>query len=111
MDAGSVSHRQSGDCVFTATASRSTEQQRRQAELLRLHWLLTRQGIKSRVRKPRNGRWKLKVSTRGWSETVLCAGAEGVYAYVTIHGRLLGSTRDARYVVRILHWMIERRLR
>jgi hypothetical protein len=66
-----------------------------------------------RVRKPRNGRWKLTVRSRGtrWTETVLCAGAEGTYAYVTGHGRLLGTTDDLRGVIQTLTWMIEGRHR
>ncbi|WP_146087252.1 hypothetical protein [Thermomonospora echinospora] len=89
-----------------------TELEERQICLLRLHWELTRLGIRVRVRKSRNGRWKLKLrTTTGWSETVLCAGAEGAYAYVTAHGRLLGRTEDARQVARLLLWMLERRCR
>lgn len=41
----------------------------------------------------------------------MCAGAEGVYAYVTGHGRLLGSTDEVRYVARLLMWMVARRQR
>jgi hypothetical protein len=94
-----------------AAATDVTEQQVRQAEILRLHWHLTQLGVRAHVRKPRNGRWKLKVSTRRWSETVVCAGAEGAYAFVTIHGRLLGSTEDVRHIARVLRWMIEGRRR
>ncbi|OLT31868.1 hypothetical protein BJF79_08725 [Actinomadura sp. CNU-125] len=63
------------------------------------------------VNKPRNGRWQLRVRCGRWSETVLCAGAEGTYAYVTGHGRLLGPAHDARYIARVLSWMVERRSR
>jgi hypothetical protein len=42
---------------------------------------------------------------------VLCAGAEGTYAYVTGHGRLLGTTDDLRGVIQTLTWMIEGRHR
>jgi hypothetical protein len=42
---------------------------------------------------------------------VLCAGAEGTYAYVTGHGRLLGTTDDLRGVIQTLTWMIEGRQR
>ncbi|WP_119730058.1 hypothetical protein [Thermomonospora amylolytica] len=88
-----------------------SELRERQARLLRLHWELTRLGVRVSVRKPRNGRWKLKLRGRRWSETVLCAGAEGTYAYVTAHGRLLGRAEDARHVARILVWMLEMRVR
>ncbi|MBA9002844.1 hypothetical protein [Thermomonospora cellulosilytica] len=91
---------------------RRDELQERRAHLLRLHWELTRLGVRVSVRKPRNGRWKLKLrGPVGWSETVLCAGAEGTYVYVTVHGRLLGRAQDARHVARVLLWMLERRRR
>ena len=85
--------------------------ERRRAHLLRLHYELKRLGATVKVRKPRRGRWRLSVKTADWSETVLCAGAEGVYAYVTVHGRLLGPVEDVRYISRLLMWMTERRLR
>ncbi|RSN53254.1 hypothetical protein [Actinomadura sp. WAC 06369] len=88
-----------------------TEREERRARLLRLRFELGRLGISTRVRKPRNGRWQLRVHRNGWSETVLCAGAEDAYAYVTAHGRLLGTTNEARHVARLLDWMLERRLR
>lgn len=83
----------------------------RRAKLLRLHYELRRLGACVRARKPRNGRWRLRIRNDGWSETVLCAGADGAYAYVTAHGRLLGTTDEVRYVARLLLWMVERRLR
>ena len=88
-----------------------TEVAERRARLLRLHYELRRIGISVRARKPRNGRWRLHIRHNGWSETVLCAGADGVYAYVTAHGRLLGTTDEPRYVARLLFWMAERRTR
>ncbi|MEU8347839.1 hypothetical protein [Actinomadura geliboluensis] len=88
-----------------------TELAERRARLLRLHYELRRIGVGVRARKPRNGRWRLHIRHNGWSETVLCAGADGVYAYVTAHGRLLGTTDEARYVARLLFWMAERRTR
>lgn len=97
--------------MSTQTAPRTTEHEKRQSELLRLHWHLVQLGVRVSVRKPRNGRWKLKLRAPGWSETVQCAGADGAYAYVTAHGRLLGSTDDARHIARVLHWMIEGRHR
>ncbi|WP_131742906.1 hypothetical protein [Actinomadura roseirufa] len=94
--------------LVTITQSELAE---RRARLLRLHYELKRIGVNVRARKPRNGRWKLKVRNKSWSETVLCAGADGAYAYVTAHGRLLGSADEARYVARLLAWMLERRQR
>ncbi|MFD0900124.1 hypothetical protein [Actinomadura sediminis] len=87
------------------------ELKRRRARLLRLHYELKCNGAKVRVRKPRNGRWQLRVRSGGWSETVLCAGAEDTYVYVTAHGRLLGTTDEVRHVARLLAWMGERRQR
>lgn len=95
----------------TQAAPQTTEQEARQSELLRLHWQLVQLGVRVSVRKPRNGKWKLRLYAPGWSETVQCAGAEGAYAYVTAHGRLLGSTDDVRHIARVLHWMIEGRYR
>lgn len=83
----------------------------RRERLLRLHFELKRLGASTRVRRPRNGRWRLRVRCDGWSETVMCAGADGAYAYVTAHGRLLGTASDVRYVARLLLWMVERRKR
>ncbi|MEU8804835.1 hypothetical protein [Spirillospora sp. NPDC048819] len=83
----------------------------RRARLLRLHYELRRIGVSARARKPRNGRWRLRIRHNGWSETVLCAGAEGAYAFVTAYGRLLGTTDEARYVAQLLAWMVERRVR
>lgn len=83
----------------------------RRARLLRLRYELQRIGLNVRARKPRNGRWRLRIRHNGWSETVLCAGAEGAYAYVTAHGRLLGTADEPRYVARLLFWMVERRTR
>jgi hypothetical protein len=99
--------------ITTEQTIEVAELRERRTRLLRLHYELVRAGMRVRVRKPRNGRWKLTVrspETR-WSETVLCAGAEGVYAYVTGHGRLLGSTDDLRRVTQALAWMIERQRR
>jgi hypothetical protein len=88
----------------------AAELEERRARLMRLHYELTRIGVLVRVRKPRNGRWQLKLRCRTsrWPETVLCAGAEGAYVYVTAHGRLLGTTDDLRHVARVLAWMIPR---
>jgi hypothetical protein len=88
------------------TSPTATESAERRQRLLRLHYELNRLDVAVRVRKPRNGRWTLKLRKDG-TETVLCAGAEDAYAYVTAHGRLLGSTDDARHVARVLAWMIE----
>jgi hypothetical protein len=99
--------------VTTEQTIEAAELRERRVRLLRLHHELIRAGMRVRVRRPRNGRWKLTIRSpeTGWSETVLCAGAEGVYAYVTGHGRLLGSTDDLRRVTQTLAWMIERRHR
>jgi hypothetical protein len=97
----------------TEQPAEAAELQERRVRLLRLHHELVRTGVLVRVRKSRNGRWKLTIRSRGtrWTETVLCAGAEGAYAYVTGHGRLLGSTDDLRGVIQTLSWMIEGRHR
>jgi hypothetical protein len=91
----------------------AAELRERRVRLLRLRHELTRTGVLVRVRRPRNGRWKLTIRSGGgrWTETVLCAGAEGAYAYVTGHGRLLGSTEDLRGVIQTLAWMIDGRHR
>jgi hypothetical protein len=93
------------------TTTTQAELAERRARLLRLHYELRRIGVRVRARKPRNGRWRLRIRHNGWSETVLCAGAEGTYAYVTAHGRLLGSSDEPRQVARLLLWMVERRTR
>jgi hypothetical protein len=91
------------------TIEEAAELRERRVRLLRLRHELIRAGVLVRVRRPRNGRWKLTIRSRGtrWTETVLCAGAEGAYAYVTGHGRLLGSTEDLRGVIQTLAWMID----
>ncbi|MFA1546137.1 hypothetical protein [Actinomadura chokoriensis] len=95
----------------TQASTVQVELEERRARLLRLRYELRQLKLKVRVRKPRNGRWCLRIRHHGWSETVLCAGADGAYAYVTVHGRLLGSTADPQYVAKLLLWMVERRLR
>jgi hypothetical protein len=99
--------------VMTKQLAEAAEVHERRVRLLLFHHELIRTGALVRVRKPRNGRWKLKIRSRGtgWTETVLCAGAEGAYAYVTGHGRLLGSTDDLRGAIQTLAWMIEGRHR
>ncbi|MGI5325043.1 hypothetical protein [Actinomadura nitritigenes] len=95
----------------TLEAVKQSELAVRRERLLRLHFELKRLGASTRVRRPRNGRWRLRIRCDGWSETVMCAGADGAYAYVTAHGRLLGTASDVRYVARLLLWMVERRKR
>ncbi|MEU8124953.1 hypothetical protein AB0C21_40100 [Spirillospora sp. NPDC049024] len=95
----------------TQASTMQVELEERRARLLRLHYELRRLELSVRVRRPRNGRWCLRIRNNGWSETVLCAGADGAYAYVTAHGRLLGTTSEARYVARLLLWMVERHVR
>jgi hypothetical protein len=90
-----------------AAPARRTEMEERRARLLRLRYELTHLGAQVRVQKPRSGRWRLKLRRARWSETVLCAGADGTYAYVTASGRLLGPTDDVRYVAQVLIWMVE----
>jgi hypothetical protein len=97
--------------MSTSSTTAQSDLERRQVHLLRLHYELRRLGAVVRVRRPRSGRWRLRVRTADWSETVMCAGAEGVYAYVTAHGRLLGPVEDVRYISRLLVWMIGRRQR
>jgi hypothetical protein len=41
----------------------------------------------------------------------MCAGAEGVYVFVTPHGRLLGSTDDLHGVIDLIQFMVNRRQR
>ncbi|WP_019632237.1 hypothetical protein [Actinomadura atramentaria] len=77
----------------------------RRKHLLRLRWELNRLGVRTRVRRTRHDRLKLRLWVGRWSETVLCAGAEDAYAFVTAHGRLLGPVSDARHIARILLWM------
>src|SRR5258708_9942109 len=80
----------------------------RRAHLMRLRFELARNRVWVQVRKPRNGRWKLTLrSSTGWPETVMCGGGDGVHAYVTASGRLLGSVDDVRNIARVLAWMIE----
>jgi hypothetical protein len=97
--------------MTTQGTTMQAELAERRARLLRLHYELRRIGACVRARKPRNGRWRLRIRHNGWSETVMCAGADGVYAYVTAHGRLLGPTDEVRYVARLLVWMVERHIR
>ncbi|MFI0350968.1 hypothetical protein [Actinomadura sp. 9N407] len=97
--------------MSTLSMTMQAELEQRRVHLLRLHFELKRLGAAVRVRRPRNGRWRLRIRAGEWSETVMCAGAEGAYAYVTAHGRLLGPVDDVRYVGRLLVWMTERRQR
>ena len=94
---------------MTTLAQSAAEQEVRHFHLMRLHHELQRAGVHVQVRRRRRGRPRLRLlSSTGWAETVLCAGAEGAYAFVTIHGRLLGRATDVRYVAATLTWMIER---
>ncbi|MFG2245779.1 hypothetical protein [Spirillospora sp. NPDC048823] len=97
--------------MHTQAATTQADLEERRARLLRLHFELRRIGACVRARKPRNGRWRLRIRHNGWSETVLCAGADDAYAYVTAYGRILGTTDEVRYVARLLVWMVERRVR
>ncbi|GAA1860132.1 hypothetical protein [Actinomadura bangladeshensis] len=44
-----------------------------------------------------NGRWRLRIRHNGWSETGLCAGAEGTYAYLAAAFGI-GTVTTHRYV-------------
>ncbi|MBO2463882.1 hypothetical protein [Actinomadura violacea] len=105
----SVDHWPAGAAMGTLVAVAQRELAVRWARLLRLHFEFKRLGASTRVRWPRNGRWRLRVRRDNWSETVMCAGADGVYAYITAHGRLLGTAGEVRYVARLLLWMVKRR--
>ncbi len=87
------------------------ELETRQLLLTDLYRELKARNLHVVIRRPRNGRWKLKLRRGLWTETVMCAGAEGVYAFVTLHGRLLGSTDDLRGTVDLLQFMVNRRQR
>ncbi len=83
----------------------------RQRLLTDLHRELKTRDLHVVIRKPRNGLWKLKLRRGLWTETVMCAGAEGVYAFVTLHGRLLGSADDPCGTAGLLQFMLIRRQR
>ncbi|GAA2731532.1 hypothetical protein [Actinocorallia aurantiaca] len=92
-----------------ATAENDLET--RQRLLLDLHRHLVGNGLHVTIRRPHNGIWKLKIRRGLWTETVMCAGAEGAYAFVTPHGRLLGSTDDLHGVIDLVQFMVNRRQR
>ncbi|ROO88081.1 hypothetical protein EDD29_5738 [Actinocorallia herbida] len=83
----------------------------RQELMDELHHLLQERGMNVRLRRHPSGIPKLKVRSGTWTETVQCAGAEGVYAFVTAHGRLLGSGDELRTVADIVQFMATRRQR
>ncbi|GII34635.1 hypothetical protein [Planotetraspora mira] len=69
-----------------ATLTRAPDETRaRRARLLQLHHELSLRHFHSRLVRRRRTRWALKVGRH----TVYCAGADGVYAYVTRQGLLL----------------------
>lgn len=82
----------------TVARPASTESQARRRHLLRLRDALCQHGVPVRVVKLRHERWLLKVN----SESVLCAGAEGVYVYVTRQGRILSPASDEGVVAAAL---------
>ena len=92
-------------------ATAEDELKTRRRLLLGLQRELTDHGLDTAIRRQRNGIWKLKVRHGLWTETVMCAGAEGVYAFVTLHGRLLGSADDLRGTVDLIQFMVNRRQR
>ncbi|MFI6515579.1 hypothetical protein ACIBF1_08475 [Spirillospora sp. NPDC050679] len=95
----------------TLTDAARDEMRRRQEALSRLQWELRHAGVRTRLSRRRNGRWRLAVLMPGWTEKVMCAGAEDFYSYVTAHGRLLGPADDVRHVAQTLALMVERRRR
>ncbi|GLX02650.1 hypothetical protein [Microtetraspora sp. NBRC 16547] len=62
----------------------------RHSLLQRLGDELDRRHCTTRLVRYRDHRWALKVG----HETVFCAGAEGIYAYVTRQGIILSSADD-----------------
>ena len=94
-------------------AATGNDRKTRQQLLLDLQQELADQGLDAVLRKPRSGIWKLKIRRGPWAETIMCAGAEGAYAFVTVHGRLLGSAGadDFRGTVDLIQFMVNRRQR
>ncbi|MCP2337935.1 hypothetical protein [Actinomadura rupiterrae] len=90
---------------------RDPDQRAREAGLNRLRGTLVALGVRTRLTRPRSGIWRLRLHRNGWHETVMCAGSEGTYAYVTAHGRLLGPTSDVHSIARLLVWMLDHRQR
>ncbi|MBB2747052.1 UNVERIFIED_ORG: hypothetical protein FHR35_006931 [Microbispora rosea subsp. rosea] len=73
-----------------ATPMRAPDESKaRHERLVRLGLEVSRHRPARLIRR-RNGQWALTVGT----ETVYCAGAEGVYAYVTHHGLILSPAND-----------------
>ncbi|MFC4906931.1 hypothetical protein [Actinomadura gamaensis] len=87
------------------------DQRAREADLNRLRTTLIALGVRTRLTRPRSGIWRLRLHKNGWHETVMCAGSEGTYAYVTAHGRLLGPTADVHSIARLLVWMLDHQQR
>jgi hypothetical protein len=100
-----------GGGMKATAVSADREAELRRGHLLRLRWELERLEVQTRVRRSRHGRLKLRLRVGRWSETVMCAGAEDAYAFVTVHGRLLGPASDARHIARVLVWMAAGRRR
>ncbi|MCT9934946.1 hypothetical protein N5079_32540 [Planotetraspora sp. A-T 1434] len=65
------------------------ESQARHRRLVQLGLEVSRH-CPARLIRRHNGQWALTVGR----ETVYCAGAEGVYAYVTHHGLILSPAND-----------------
>lgn len=87
------------------------DQRARELELNRLRNALTALGVRTRLTRPRSQISRLRVNKNGWHETVMCAGSEGTYAYVTAQGRLLGPTDDVQAIARLLIWMLDHKQR
>ncbi|MEW9533615.1 hypothetical protein [Microbispora sp. NPDC049125] len=74
-----------------ATPTRAPDETKaRHERLVRLGLEVSRRHCLARLIRRHNGQWALTVGR----ETVYCAGAEGVYAYVTRNGLILSPADD-----------------
>ncbi|GAA1276875.1 hypothetical protein Psi02_00040 [Planotetraspora silvatica] len=86
-----------------ATLTRAPDEiSARRVRLLQLHQELTLRRCRSRLIRYRRRRWVLKVGRY----TVLCAGADGVYAYVTKRGLIL-SPADQDGIATAVYRLVE----
>lgn len=72
-----------------------TESQARRDRLGRLRDELRHLGVPATMIRLCGDRWLLKLTTM----SILCAGAEGVYVFVTPRGQILSSAGDAQISV------------
>lgn len=78
--------------AIRALAIRAPETTERRWRLLRFGAELSRRGLRCRMFRPPNGRWRLRVRGEASGRvTVFCAGTEGIYVLVTAQGRILAS--------------------